>query len=494
MAAERRVRVRRRPASTGSLKLQCCVCFGSSTTSTPCGHPLCIECWDSLPRSLCPLCRRDLPSSGGALPARCCQRERDHNGAAVETSARVGLSEPFSPELLRMRLYSKLQPLPRKLGKQVTDAITNLQTNQDDLSKLTTLLACDASLVDASVVASRDVASPRAISDAIACVRRTLSETIARQITQSSLEDVLVAAPPLCIVLRNQPMAQRAVGTMLQRSIESIVSCDRLLAWRDVKVLACQLVTLRENCEFCPMVDDVAPQLAIKIFEAVQRASLEQLPASLQQAVKLLDAWPRAAQEANVLLRGWIPGVLTQQATRCAQGPKRTFNIMWWIELLRIVAARGLLEHAGFRDICDLLAPGFADAGVRTKSTSSWSTESLGLVVVRQLAAALDENPKGIQLLGQNLLFDCPEDFGALVAEDRQSLAQRRSQIFIPLALPMRSDRARMARTLSSVDFVVSPTSSNSTSRRSASFVDLPLSPSRRSAATADPLSPIRQS
>jgi len=398
----------------------------------------------------------------------------------------------FSPDVLRMRLHSKLQTLPRKLGKQVTDAIANLENNRDDLHKLTTLLACDASLGDASVAASQDVTSLRLIPDAIACVHGTLSEAIAHQIVQSSLEDVLTAAPRLCLVLCSQVIVQRAVGTMLQKSIASIVSCDRLLAWRDVKVLAYQLVTLREHGAFCLTVDDVAPQFAKKIFEAVQRASLEQLPASLQQAVKLLDAWPRAAQEATLLLRGWIPGLLIQQAGCCAQGPKRTTNITWWLELLRIVAVCGLLDHAGFRDICDLLAPGFADAGVRTKSTSSWSTESLGLVVVRLLAAALDENPKGIQFVGQTLLFDCPEELGAFLSEDRASLAQRRSQNFSPLAVPMRSDRARMARTLSSVDFVVSPTSSNLTSRRPASSADIPLSPSRRYAATADFLSPSR--
>ena len=35
----------------------CSVCLDSTKTKTPCGHTLCIPCWQKLKNNKCPLCR-----------------------------------------------------------------------------------------------------------------------------------------------------------------------------------------------------------------------------------------------------------------------------------------------------------------------------------------------------------------------------------------------------------------------------------------------------
>ena len=43
----------------------CCVCSVNTTTKTPCGHHLCVDCWDRIPNNNadiipCPICREDI--------------------------------------------------------------------------------------------------------------------------------------------------------------------------------------------------------------------------------------------------------------------------------------------------------------------------------------------------------------------------------------------------------------------------------------------------
>jgi hypothetical protein len=35
----------------------CCVCHDATLTETPCGHHLCVQCWVSLKKMKCPICR-----------------------------------------------------------------------------------------------------------------------------------------------------------------------------------------------------------------------------------------------------------------------------------------------------------------------------------------------------------------------------------------------------------------------------------------------------
>ena len=39
---------------------ECCVCYENTTARTPCGHHLCYECWATLKKTICPMCRDDI--------------------------------------------------------------------------------------------------------------------------------------------------------------------------------------------------------------------------------------------------------------------------------------------------------------------------------------------------------------------------------------------------------------------------------------------------
>eukprot|EP00933_Yihiella_yeosuensis_P053794 TRINITY_DN5208_c0_g3_i1.p1 TRINITY_DN5208_c0_g3~~TRINITY_DN5208_c0_g3_i1.p1 ORF type:complete len:575 (-),score=65.05 TRINITY_DN5208_c0_g3_i1:171-1895(-) len=49
---------------------ECCVCYGQTTSRTPCGHLLCNVCSVLLPRAICPMCRNALPGLAAQLSAR----------------------------------------------------------------------------------------------------------------------------------------------------------------------------------------------------------------------------------------------------------------------------------------------------------------------------------------------------------------------------------------------------------------------------------------
>eukprot|EP00747_Dinoflagellata_sp_TGD_P164421 gnl/TRDRNA2_/TRDRNA2_184341_c0_seq1.p1 gnl/TRDRNA2_/TRDRNA2_184341_c0~~gnl/TRDRNA2_/TRDRNA2_184341_c0_seq1.p1 ORF type:complete len:525 (-),score=94.53 gnl/TRDRNA2_/TRDRNA2_184341_c0_seq1:108-1658(-) len=46
-----------------SVDLECCVCFGATSSKTPCGHVLCQKCRCLLRKKVCPICRRELPEA-----------------------------------------------------------------------------------------------------------------------------------------------------------------------------------------------------------------------------------------------------------------------------------------------------------------------------------------------------------------------------------------------------------------------------------------------
>lgn len=377
-----------------------------------------------------------------------------------------------------MNLASKLEVLPRRLAKQITDAIACADSKLDAMRKLEMLLACVSAIGDAH--GSRDVASPRAVTDALNIAQGTLTDVIAHHLVRLPVDDMVSVVPRLSQLLPGNLVVRKAVGVALENAI-SASSEDRWRAWRDLKLLVSQVSALREYNDFLPLIESTASQIAQLLFNEVRRTPLEQLPESLSQSVQLLETWPAATQEANLLFRDWVPGRLQQ----LAQNAPKTVSVEWWLDMLRTVAVCGLLERTGLVEICDLLAPVFADAGVRTNSTKSWSSESLGLVVVRQLAGALANNPRGIQLIGRDLFFDCPEDDAAAA---RRTLASRRSVPIAPLTLSSAS--VRMARTPSSPDLLVSPSSNRSAGprsplasglsagRRAQSLTDLSLSPS----------------
>jgi hypothetical protein len=43
----------------------CCVCNDHTTTKTPCGHELCLVCWEKLEKKTCPLCRHEIRYRNG---------------------------------------------------------------------------------------------------------------------------------------------------------------------------------------------------------------------------------------------------------------------------------------------------------------------------------------------------------------------------------------------------------------------------------------------
>lgn len=277
---------------------------------------------------------------------------------------------------------------------------------------------------------------------------------------------------------------QKAAGVALTRGMTEI--SEMCTSWRELEQLSWDLSVLCKHSQLETAVDDVSAQFATLVFEFARHSPSQQMPEALHQSLKLLAGWERASCEATVLFRSWAPGWLQQQANRMVRDLE-SFDARWWIGLLRTVALHGLLERTRFVEICDSLAPGFAHAGVRTKTTSSWSVDSLGVVVVRQFAAALAENPRGIRYEGFQLFFDCPGDWGGefdTSLRKSEALAGRRSFKLAPLTLAS----SRLVRTMSSPELLPSPSSSQSNGRRSPFSSDSTSSPLGRGFDCQSPL------
>lgn len=443
-----------------------------------------------MPQLLCPLCRREIPCSNGAVPARTQGRSSDNvtsdSRGRGGHSLRHSSSRPFSFDVLRMNARGKLEGLPRRLVKQVLDTIASLDSGLDCRHKWAMLVDCASALEGATDAEARVDAEVRV--DAVRFARRTLSDCIAYLIGKLQIQELVCIAPTFHGLSDTQAVdmavLQKAAGVALSRGMSEI--SEMCTSWRELENLFWDLSELHKHCQLENAADDLSARFATMVFDFVRRTPSQQMPEALQQGLKLLDGWERASCEATVLFRSWLPGWLQQQANRTAHDLE-SFDARWWIGLLRTVGLHGLLERTRFVEVCDSLASGFAREGVRTKTTSSWSVDSLGVVVVRQFAAALAENPGGIRYEGFQLFFDCSGDWeGEFQTSSRKSeaLAGRRAFKLAPLALTS----SRFVRTMSSPELMPSPSSSQSNGRRSPIYSDYTLSPLGRGLDCQSPL------
>jgi hypothetical protein len=376
---------------------------------------------------------------------------------------RRSFSQPLSVDVLRMNFQSKLEGMPRRSAKLIIDTLTSLESVRSVTRKLEMLLDCAFNI---SQLAAQS--GTPAVADAYRYAQKILSESLAYQVSKIPLHDLVDFAPKLsellCHAVLDVAMLRAAMLLGLNQAITEC-SIDRCLSWRDIEKLVSQLLELRDFFELCPVVNSVSSQIARVLFDLVRRSSSKQMPEALRRGFSLLGSWQQATYEATELCRSWVPGWLLQEASIVAQQIE-SFDAIWWVDILRTVALLGMLERTRLVEICDDLAPGFAHVGVRTKTTSSWNIESIGLVVVRQLASALAENPAGVQYDAPWLWFDCPDNWAAVFSGDTATLAGRRSVKLSPLSVPPRG-AARLARTLSSPDLLCSPSSNRADPRRS---------------------------
>lgn len=135
------------------------------------------------------------------------------------------------------------------------------------------------------------------------------------------------------------------------------------------------------------------------------------IPEGIVRCETELQTWPAALQEAKMALRHVIPGRLEELARKCAEDPPTLeLSICWWVDTLRAVGAGGLVDRAGMRSICDLLAPLLAREDVKTPATMTWTVESRQFVVARQLAREVFDHPQETQYrrTTRTLVFGCP--------------------------------------------------------------------------------------
>lgn len=239
--------------------------------------------------------------------------------------------------------------------------------------------------------------------EAFAPAQAQLSRVLAQQLEETPLVDVLPLAPRLSTLLLSGALATATVLPSVL--VVALAAADRVpdasgTGWRDVEVAVRDLAKLFEARAFGILEAEVAPHVARQIFGLVRSSGLPQLPAALRWTSTVLGAWPEAHRELTLALRAWVPGRLQQAATRWGQGSdpsprspggRAALRTEWWLEALTAAARCGLLERSRLVQLCDELAPGLARAGVRTQSSSD------ELVVARQLAAELAEQPGGVR-------------------------------------------------------------------------------------------------
>jgi len=399
---------------------ECVVCFLPTGACTPCGHVLCTACWDALPKPLCPICRRELPKSTGAVPGRLAwaslraghtlqrrplQRPPSHASGSLQAQLTT------HDALEQLADAAEAAQLPHKFVKKVRRL--QRQCRSRGVGVLEGALEC----AEALGAAPDDASCRRAFGIA----RTQLSRVLAHQLEETLLADVLPLAQRLSDLLSSGALAEApvlpSVLAVALAAADSVPSASSM-GWREVEGTQRDLRRLLDSDAFGVLETEVAPCAAKHVLEVVRGSGLPQLPAALRRACAVLGSWPEARRELTLALRTWVPGKLQPLAARWGQGgdasptsPARraALRAEWWLEVLTVAACCGLLERPRLVQLCDELAPGLARAGIRTESSSDM------LVVARQLAAELAEQPGGVRYAPdtQRIYFRWPATDGA---------------------------------------------------------------------------------
>lgn len=354
------------------------------------------------------MCRRELTKSTGAIPA----------WAAVSAGSALRASRPAEKSrkpkdtrdlLVRAVHHAKLDPLPGGLARKVQSVLQKEAHDRQGNSWQAIFAIVDALLVEASG-APHGAPAAEAAQEA----KGIISQLVALRIGRMRLVEVANLAPRLADMLGKSALLEAdvlpEVGAVMQREIEQILQVDSEVAFTQMLE---HFQVFRDRSAFQQLEDSMRSSLSQKVVEMVQQARLEQLPEALTRSRELLQPWPEACQEVTAALRCTIPERLLRIATRWAEegggGRGPSLPVSWWVEVLSAAVEGGLLDRAGTREVCDLLAPGLAREGVRTEATASWSVESRQFVVARQLGRELFDRPREVQYRPktQLLLFHC---------------------------------------------------------------------------------------
>jgi len=455
------------------------VCFLPWGACTPCGHVLCTACWDELPKPLCPICRRELPKSSGAVPGRLAWVRGAEGGSGVRTqplsaaasSTSLGFgshtqrllqrspthtsgslhSQPTTQDLLeQLADDADAAPLPHKFAKKVR-RLQRLCSKGGSAGVLEGALDCAETLG-----ATPEDASCR---KALGTARVLLSKVVAQQLEEMPLADVLPLAQRLSDLLLGGALAEAPVlPAVLAVALAAADGAPGASSagWREVEGALRDLRRLLGVGAFGALEAEVAPRVAKQVFEVVRGSGLPQLPAALWRACTVLSSWPEAHRELALVLRMWVPGKLQPLAARWGQGgnanPRPSgghvaLRAEWWLEALTTATCCGLLERSRLVQLCDELAPGLARAGVRTESSSDM------LVVARQLAAELAEQPGGVRYApdSQRIYFRWPTSGGAsesCLFQEKPGRLQGRLPLVAGDALPATSSADLRGRRL----------------------------------------------
>lgn len=381
-----------------------------------------------LPKLLCPMCRRELPGSAGAVPAWFAKMDFDSGSGLislpqVKQRSRAG-SMPIGQRSRRRAQRSgtssldlsvlvatvDLSLLPRRLSKTILALSRKEGTGQS----IEVVLDCaDTFAEDASSVSAWEARG------AFTSIITELSRFVGQQVAEMPLDEFIVLAPRLSEALRANILVPAfvltAVRTQVSRASESMPDGHEhpAHAFLELEKAIGHLFALRGLEAFAQIVDVAAPGIAQQTFEIIRLASLDDMPAAMFHGFQVLESWPAAAREATAALRIWVPARLHQLAQRWAQGPDskgpppavERLPVDWWVRVLSSSCARGLFEQTRLTELCSILAGRFVDEGIRTLATQSWSSSESQDIVSREFVAALMQHPQGVVLTSTLLVF-----------------------------------------------------------------------------------------
>lgn len=393
------------------------------------------------------MCRRELPTSAGAVPAWMAARSK--------TSRKLPELPSIGGQRAERRRSSPcaaagcdLKALPSRLANQIRSFT---RAGVVPASQFKDILACAEALGSAlRCQLGHEWSDASSAHESAVVAQRLLSDVAARSMAEMSMDDLNDIASGCAVAIQHEDLLGEQVceglRTALMRSVQ-VCSSDALpdavtIRWHEAKAFVAQLVFLGSYECFQPLVTEMFPYATRQVFDIIKLSSLEDLPAALRRGQELLKPWPVATFGLTAVLRDWLPTRLRQVLARlCSDGeasptlplpaakgsPQRKGKLpawkrmVWWLDVLRLVSMAGLVESSMLQDFCNELAPRLSEEGIKVASAQAvllqtaggQSVQSIGdSISPRFLASELFRRPAMVRYMPnvQIILLNCPGD------------------------------------------------------------------------------------
>lgn len=408
------------------------------------------------------MCRRELPTSAGALPARLagqCVGDRlalppvpSSTRDRRKPIASRSLSDLSLPGTTGIGFHQEqLKVLPSRLGRQV---IAFVRRGSLRLDGFDALLDCAVSLTSFLQQGLDQEATQAAVH-----AKEMLSTCASQALSEMPMVDARSVLPKLAKCMQQSLLVHQLIFQGMQSgALKSVqMSGDDLrgrngIRWQEAECFIDYAMSAAKYEVFGELLLELAPHAARLLFDAVQLAPLEQMPVSLRRASQLAGQWQGASLILTAALRPWLLPRLQQLASKAASNwgeeashtgsrseptspllppssrrggfvatAKGPLDVIWWLEVLRAAAINGLLENSPLLQLCESLEVGFTRAGIkiveadrvlRNQATLQYAYKNnIGSPhVARALAPELAARPASVRYLtGLRLIvYSCP--------------------------------------------------------------------------------------